>query len=85
MANVAIPVNSNITGNIGSCETTVVQAPKDIGAFYKTNTIIVTNSCSGQIIQQYDVQGFGWAWIPLCAILFFCALFAMARLIFGSI
>lgn len=57
MDNHLITNSPNITGNIGSCETKVVQATESRISFWKINSVeIATNSCTGQIekFQHYE-------------------------------
>lgn len=70
----------NITGNIGSCRTSVVEQATGRGFWAQDLNVIATNSCTGQqtTTQTWEMTGIGGTIIivPILFILFL--LFAMA-------
>lgn len=48
-----------ITGNIGSCEAKQIESPIAKGIVLDEYQVTITNSCSGQVIQQYQYTDYG--------------------------
>jgi len=44
----------NITGNIGSCETKSIEVTTKEKFFKVEKHVIITNSCSAEVIKEYD-------------------------------
>jgi hypothetical protein len=49
-----IAVSPNVNGNVGSCTTNSVSTVQAANPWTTTNEVTLTNSCTGQIIQQYS-------------------------------
>lgn len=66
----------NIEGNIGSCETKSVDTPIHNGVFVSEHQIILTNSCTGKVINQYTyTDTTGYFLVPTITIIVtFCIL-----------
>lgn len=47
-----------ITGNIGTCETKSVEALIHGGFWKKSTQVIMTNSCTGEIVKDYQYESY---------------------------
>ncbi len=72
MNNNVITTSPNIQGNIGSCQTKSITEKTGNTFFTETYTVIMTNSCSGEVVntQSYVEYG-GGAFSGLIAIVIF--------------
>ena len=52
-----------ITGNIGSCETKSTKEYIRNGVFTEDHRVIMTNSCTGQIVADYNYSSYGGIFI----------------------
>lgn len=48
----------NIIGNVGSCETKKVESLVKGGLIKNETKVIMTNSCTGEIIQNYNYSNY---------------------------
>lgn len=61
-----------ITGNIGSCETKSVEAPVNRGIIKNTYQVVMTNSCTGQVIKDYQYTEWSGFMGFVFAVFLFC-------------
>ncbi len=52
----------NITGNIGSCEVKSVETPIKAGSPISVTQVTLVNSCTGEVIKQYEYKDYTGAW-----------------------
>ncbi len=50
----------DITGNIGSCETKSTEAMIHGGLLSREYKVVMTNSCTGQIVENYNYTQYSW-------------------------
>lgn len=63
----------NITGNIGSCEVKRVQTMVKGGIFRSEYNAVLTNSCTGEIVKDYNYTGYeGLTFFFIYAVLGIC-------------
>ena len=60
----------NIEGNIGSCEAKQIESPIAKGIIIDKYQVTITNSCTGEIVNQYQYTDYGWVgfWIFIIAL-----------------
>ncbi len=69
MKTVNVISTPNIQGNIGSCETKAVETSIGKGLIVETFQVIETNSCTGEIVSQYQYEDRS-AYIPAFMVVF---------------
>jgi hypothetical protein len=72
----------NITGNIGSCETKKVESLVKGGLIKNETKVIMTNSCTGEIIQNYNYSNytsFTTSFTPIGITMIFLIIYAIIK------